>query len=713
MVKRSLAFVLILASMALATDYYLIMPSAAIALGYLGDLNPYYQAPLGSLGNIAADLQGIFGTGAIITQYYSWSSNEALPLSGTSDANIWRASYVPGDVGIVLLDTGVMYDPQYFACLMDGIAPAALVEALNTLGACGDYGTITWKDIYGVISSINGYGGEETFNVPNTDDQLKYCVTNSEALNAIGFQVAEEGDTVIILQPTDWKGDFVGHGTAVAGALCGQVPGLSANGDTVNLIFGPARGAKVFVVNTAAYVIVLKNFEPELTNEVSKPTILLKKAQDEGVTIEMDWEFKFLGYKAAIADYLLSLQAAQDALNAWASNNGINRKILLPELAVEVDENTLNSVCKSSNGVAFNLTALTDPNSYNIQSPSNPNPQDVNVNDLATLANGYIAIVAPAGNEGFDVGSLNSNNGLYVAPAQCYKYFDPNVDPLIVVVNGLKLNMGQQEDDNGNPIDGTEYLYVDDKYGNYDFKDGDNLYTYWLSMPASANSYKFSFVIQGSAGTNQPPQSYILFSTSSGLPAFGVSINSGNPQLAVPYASSLSVSTSTESPNNAYSTFEGTSLASAYATAVIAIALNYQELNSPLRLKGLFDTLFHDGNDLKPESSNIGYGPIPVEWLKEYVFDTTGTSWYNLIMPLPTSTTTNYNSALPGESQLSSSQSSSTEQTSTSASTSASTSTEGVLTVKNVELASGVPVVFLPLNVLVRKLSKKFRRRKG
>ncbi|ABU81991.1 hypothetical protein Igni_0809 [Ignicoccus hospitalis KIN4/I] len=89
----------------------------------------------------------------------------------------------------MLLDTGVLYNPDYFKCDMNGIAPTAFVDALNQLGACADNGTITWKEISSVVPQFKIWGTDNTFRPYSNDETpMKYCVTNSENLKKIGLE---------------------------------------------------------------------------------------------------------------------------------------------------------------------------------------------------------------------------------------------------------------------------------------------------------------------------------------------------------------------------------------------------------------------------------------------------------------------------------------------------------------------------------------------
>ncbi len=144
---RALILTLALAAGLLAaTNYWLWSLSASITLGKL-PFNPYYALLDIKSSNLAYDfttlLQPIFGNVPAALYFNITQGPPYAAFSSTTDSTLWTTSFVPSDVGVVLLDTGVLYNPAYFACSMTGDAPTALVDMLNQLGACGDYGTVT------------------------------------------------------------------------------------------------------------------------------------------------------------------------------------------------------------------------------------------------------------------------------------------------------------------------------------------------------------------------------------------------------------------------------------------------------------------------------------------------------------------------------------------------------------------------------------------
>lgn len=722
--RRSALILTLLTISALASSYYVWTPSASIAIGYIYNgtdkFNPYYAGWNLPQSTLATDLSNIFGYVPLAKYYEALSNGGVNVISGLTDQALWQASVVPSDVGIVLLDTGVRYDPTYFACQMTGTAPAALVNMLNQLGVCGDYGTITWSQIKNALGgkSLTIFGTTDTFTPPDSTETLAYCVTNSATLKEIGIDVASTtDDTVIILQPTSWTSDDVGHGTAVASLLCGQEPNVpveDSNGNVLgyaNIMMGPARGAKVFVVNTEAIAIVLSDFAPNLTAGVTTPTVLLAEAASKGVTMYIDYSFSYLGPKAAMLDYLMSLNDASSAISTWTTDNSISRLVLLPEIAALVDSTSLQRTCVGDGVNSANTTAyvIQPPATvYNILQPSNTNPQSVTVPSLYALTSNYIAIVAPAGNEGEDVANTLNPANEYVAPAQCYMYIPPSAGPLVIVAGGVKLAQGV---DTGHLS--LRFMYVDDKYGNYDFTNGTGLYRYWFSMPAASTGTSPMFTIVTSA-TNGTVSGYVNITLPSGkilsLSVVG-SIPSGGGSafaLGLPLTS-LTINGTVQAQAGS----AGTSLASALVTADVAILLNDPSIATPLDLKGALDALLYDTNTVLSESSNIGYGPVPTEWAYKYFFLPKGIQFINYVIPLPSSSVTTsdtttmspYPGALPGSAQPGV-----TVTTMTMVINGQTTTIVTTIGGQTERLSWQMPFVFAPIPVLLRKLGRKSKK---
>jgi hypothetical protein len=712
---RALILTLALAvSLLAATNYWLWSPSASITLGKLS-FNPYYALLDIKSSNLAYDfttlLQPIFGNVPAALYFNITQNPPYAAFSSTTDSTLWTTSFVPSDVGIVLVDTGVLYNPAYFACSMTGTAPAALVDMLNQLGVCGDYGTITWGEIAQALADtypIYVYDNpSKTFVPPPTTETFKYCVTNSMVLREIGLINEPTNDTLIILQPTSWTQDDVGHGTMMASALCGQQAGINfvdKNGNLlgyVNMMYGPARGAKVFVVNSEVLTIVIRNFVLNLTAGVTTPTVVLAKAVNNNAKIYIDYDYAYLGHKAAIVNMLMSLNDAAADLSTWITNNNLQRLVLLTGYASMTDKSTAYTACAQANGTAFYFKplSLTTLQKLNITLPSNTNGGAISVPTLLSLttSNNYLAIVAPTGNEGEDVATLNTNN-IYIFPAQCYKWFWPNTTdtnyPLTIPVSGLILANATK----------TWFInYVYDKYGNYDLDSN-----YWMAYPAayavnSLGPTKITFILN-SNGT----QFEFFNVTTSGVLAFTVknSVPEGGgaaPALSVPLPSTITNGTSIA----AGSVANGTSVASAFAVGAMMALLNDPSITNAFMLKSAYDTMLYGST----ESKAIGYGPLYVQYEAKIDLIPKGISWYSSSLPLPPNAITPPPSPTPITSPSAfggTGEGSITVMTTTTVINGQTITTVTTITgTATAKLKWQIPFVFVPIPFVLRRLSRK------
>ncbi len=538
---------------------------------------------------------------------------------------------------------------------------------------------------------------------PSTTETFKYCVTNSMVLREIGLINEPTNDTLIILQPVSWTQDDVGHGTMMASALCGQQAGINfvdKNGNLlgyVNMMYGPARGAKVFVVNSEVLTIIIRNFVLNLTAGVTTPTVVLAKAVDNGAKIYIDYNYAYLGHKAAIVNALLSLSDAANDLSTWITNNGIKRLVLLTGYASMADKSTAYTACAQANGTAF---YFNKPKTlWNITLPSNTNPTTVSVPTLLklTTTNNYLAIVAPTGNEGEDVATLNTNN-VYIFPAQCYEWFWPNTTyqnyPLTVPVSGIVL------------ANATKTWFIDyayDKYGNYDLDSN-----YWMAYPAAyaVNTFgptRITFILS-SSGT----QFEFFNVTTSGVLVFNVkySVPEGGgaaPALSVPLPSTITNGTSIAAGSYA----NGTSVASAFATGAMLALLNDPSITNAFTLKSAYDTMLYGST----KSKAIGYGPLYVQYEAKIDLIPKGVSWYSSALPLPPNAITPPPSPTPITSPSAfggSGEGSITVMTTTTVINGQTITTVTTITsTATAKLKWQIPFVFVPIPFVLRRLSRK------
>jgi hypothetical protein len=265
----------------------------------------------------------------------------------------------------MLLDTGVRYNSAYFACPMNGIATASLIKYLEAKGVCETTGTTSLYSIVQTFINILGYNPAlpttdgSYYKLPDTMESFDYCITTSQKLQEKGFNITNTPtvDTVIIMQPSAsdpnaWQYDLVGHGTMVAGALCGQgsipVQGLA---DTyVGVYTGAARGAPIIVVNTETIAIILKNYVPPSTSSwkgVTPETLIAGGLYSGKLTtndILIDADFRYLGPDLAS---LATLTALQDAAQSPTIQNIVANKklVIIPEVASIVPQQNATTWC--------------------------------------------------------------------------------------------------------------------------------------------------------------------------------------------------------------------------------------------------------------------------------------------------------------------------------------------------------------------------------
>ncbi len=511
--------------------------------------NIYIESP------ILAYVLGTGTSGAPHSIHYDSNANAILYSSGTirtTDpyANKAFLPYAP----IVLVDSGVNYDPNYFLCQMTGYAPAALINYLDSLGVCVSTGTITLAELNstlgGPIDLVNT-NIRSQYTIPNSPDVYEYCITTTDKLVEAGFDIHNTTtDTVIILQPLDWESDLVGHGTAVASLLCGKA--IASAKDTsagnelyANIYLGAAIGAKVYVVNAAAYALILEDYHPQLTSAII-PQILIEGAKEQGKRIVFDYDFSYLGNRLAALDVITSLNdaAAQGLATALASSQ--YKPILLDEL------------------ISPSLSQ-TDMQNYCTQ-----------LQTAMTQANLHIA-VAPLPNPQVDVTTQLNNNGLYVFPAQCSQFINTNdylqADPQIVAVTGFEPVLSS-------PATGEIEVSATDANGDVHYYGAFNPSdTIWLRGPALANisGTTDTSISQDVASITINGTTYkINLTLGTNVPAFingGSIMDTSNAQfkeLLMP------LSMSYDSANTKFNVvlmggIKGTSAAAAYEAAVLSL----------------------------------------------------------------------------------------------------------------------------------------------
>ena len=532
------------------------MKVKAIILSLL--LSALTFAATGSIYIESPMLAYVLGTGPSGTPHsihYDSTAGAILYSSGTIPttdpyANKAFLPYAP----IVLVDTGVNYNPNNFLCQMTGYAPAALINYLNSQGICVSTGTITLAELSSALGgpvNLVDTSIRSQYTIPSSSEVYEYCITTTDKLVKAGFDIHNTTtDTVIILQPLDWKSDLVGHGTAVASLLCGKAVNSAEDTSTGNTLYanvymGAAIGAHVYVVNAATYAIVLEDYTPQLTSAVI-PQVLIEGAKELGKQIVLDYDFSYLGNKLAALDVVTSLNdaAAQGLATALASSQ--YKPILLDEIiSPSLSQTDMQNYCSQLQ------TAMTQ-------------------------ANLHIA-VAPLPNPQIDVTTQLNNNGLYVFPAQCSQFINTNdylqADPQIVAVSGFEPVLSS-------PASGEIEVSATDSNGNVHYYGAFNPEnTIWLRGPALANisGTTNSAITQTVASVDINGTTYsISLTLGTKVPALingGSILDTSNAQyedILVPFTVSY------DSTNQAFDIsmtggIEGTSAAAAYEAAVLSL----------------------------------------------------------------------------------------------------------------------------------------------
>ena len=455
---------------------------------------------------------------------------------------------------IVLVDTGVNYNPENFLCQMTGYAPAALINYLKNEGLCVSTGTITLEQLSAALGgpvNLIDTSIRTQYTIPNSPETYEYCITTSEKLVKAGFDIHNTTvDTIIILQPLDWKSDLVGHGTAVASLLCGKATTSAtdtANSNTLytTLYMGAAIGANVYVVNAATYAIILEGYTPQLTSSII-PQVLIEGAKQQGKTIALDYDFSYLGNKLAALDVIYSIQDAASAGLASALSSSVYKPILLDEIiSPSLGETDMQTYCSD-------------------------------FQNALTQANIHVA-VAPLPNQDVDVGVQLNNNGLYVFPAQCSQFISSSdymlADPQVIAVSGFEPVLSS-------PATGQIEVSATDSNGNVHYYGAfDPANTIWLRGPAQANisATTATSISQKVASTNIGGTSYgISLEFGTDVPAI---INGGSildtsgasyESLLIPVEVTYN-STGTEFDISVTGGIKGTSAAAAYEAAVLSL----------------------------------------------------------------------------------------------------------------------------------------------
>ncbi len=641
--------------------------------------------------NVIAPAPTVMATLLNISKYGTWTvqgGTVTLKLNGTAlHYDLYQGkTFTPGAT-IVLVDTGVKYDSTHFLCNMQGAATASLVNYLINNGYCKSSGNVTLADLASVPVTYTIVGSTNTYTIPSSTETYTYCITDTTILNNAGFNVSNLGntslpDTVIILQPTSWKSDLVGHGTMVASALCGAFDNTTAVSNLGKDLFlkiytGTAIGANVFVVDIETIAIILPDYVPQITSGIT-PQSLIASAEASGAvsTFYLDYEFRYLGPVLAEKAVIQALTDAQTSINSFVTTNNAKKPIVLIEPVVFVNQTGLQTYC----------------------------------NDLETVLSGInaLAAVAPLGNGGKDVQTELNANGEYLWPAQCN---DAITNPTVPVypVSGVILGLNATKNTNNITINAA--LSVISTEFNYD-EVPTNL---WFVMPAKIDSTYNYFNVSNYDTTSSGTQ-FNLILKFTGIPvimaAGSIESPSGTygevaiPTISVNYDSTTTPPTLTVTVGGT----KGTSLAAAYFASALALLSLDPTASTPQQVYSHLDAMTVYKN------STLGYtvdGPFGT-----YSYPSFGAVWYAAIKPdtglpfsaFPFDLNSNSNSQTLYPNQLPASGTTGTSLTTPTTTTTPSSSSGSQLvttTLKPFQAQIPAPALLAPILAYLRKKIKK------
>jgi hypothetical protein len=593
------------------------------------------------------------------------------------------------------VDTGVLHDAMtnvQYLCNMQGVATASLVNYLINNGYCKSSGNVTLADIAAVQSTYTLVNTTTTYTLPSSTETYTYCITDTTTLANAGFNVGNEGnsslaDTVIILQPTSWTTDLVGHGTMVASALCGAFnQGYSPSNTTtisnlgkdlnVKVYTGTAIGAYVFVVDMETIAIILPDYDPQITSGIT-PQSLIASAKASGAvsTFYLDYEFKYLGDALAEKAVVQALTDAQTNINNFVTANNAKNPIVLIEPIVVASQTDAQTYCNDLETVLGNINAL--------------------------------AAVAPLGNGGKDVQTYFNANGQYLWPAQCNDLISPTVP--VYPVGGVIL--GINATNNANNITINAALSAISTEFNYD-EASTNL---WFVMPARVDSTHNYFKISN-YDTDSNGNQFNLILKFTGIPvimaAGSIESPSGTygefalPTISVSYDDTVTPPTLTVTIDGT----KGTSLAAAYFASVLALLSLDPTATTPQQVYSHLDAMTVYKN------STLGYtvdGPFG-----SYSYPSFGAMWYAAIKPdtglsfsaFPFDLNSNNNPVLYPYNQLPASGVTGTSLTTSTTTTMPSSSSDSQLvttTLKPFQAQIPAPALLAPIIAYLRKKIKK------
>ncbi len=537
MQNKPITLILLLATLALAADVYVNIESPGVTATLLG-LSSFASYSSGSLTidnvNAFKDSNGVY--------------------SGKA--------FTPG-AKIVVVDTGVLYSEGNFLCNIKGAATASLINYLESNNLCLSSGTVKMSEIQSVLPTVILVDGGSAYNLPSADEEYKYCITTTEVLSNANFNVRQDsipgddptiGDTIIILQPTDWRTDLVGHGTQVVSALCGTFTvekDLTADlGGNVKLIVytGSAIGADVFVVDTETLAIILPDYTPQIAQGMT-PQALIKSAQISGevTTFYLDYDFKYLG--TALGEKAI-VQAISDAkaTTDYTSLIGTSKPIVLIGYVLSDTQSNVNNYC----------------------------------NDLENAIGDALAIVAPLGNNGLDVNTLNQG-GIYLWPAQCNDLITPTVP--VYPVTGVVVGIDATSNNNVTVESTSQFNY------------NENSNNLWFAMPAAINPTK-NYLEIANYGTDVNNKQYTLKITFNGMPVLmssgSIECPSGTyGQIAIPIDpnNDITYDSTNYILNIQLSGTSGTSIAAAYFASVLALLSKDPTAQTPEQVYSHLDAM--------------------------------------------------------------------------------------------------------------------------
>jgi hypothetical protein len=447
---------------------------------------------------------------------------------------------------------------------------------------------------------------------PSDVTEFEYCITTNQLLSSAGFDVGNFGggnlDTVIIMQPTKWYSDIVGHGTAVASALCGQgelaIQGTSSPISGIKFYMGSARGAKVFVVNTETLALVIPDFpsapltvDTALQNKKIEDVIL--EAQANGVnTFYMDYDYRYLGKDMAMNSTIRALLDAENAIISFTSNP----RIILLEMSVLTNRDQANTYCDTLAAILRNVTS--------------------------------IAVVTAAGNEGADVAQLNfAQSPLFEIPAQCSRF--NNTLPAVLAARGIVLGL---QKDGSIILDGLE--------GNYDLDISLTNNTLWSIEPGYFSETDNAILKNITVGTTKLTLN-LTFGGPLELVPCGSILYSGSAttcNFMEPILGASGIYDPTHNSINVtiYDNLQGTSIAAAHLASTIALATLSSLINGPADLTTYLFAISR--NYVKPPNNvEYGLGNLTLDVIYDYLLKPSGmTSGYPFNVP-PTN-----EGALPG-----------------------------------------------------------------